>query len=69
MKTQRLLGFVILSVAATTITGVICEVRRRKALRRLLDAANQGYETAHDIIYPENFSSFHNRKLRYGPVF
>ncbi|MFT4094703.1 MAG: hypothetical protein QM640_13820 [Niabella sp.] len=69
MKTQRLIGFVVLGVAATAITGVICEVRRRKTLRRLLDAANEGYETAHDIIYPENSSSLHNKKLRYGPVF
>lgn len=68
-KTYRLLGFVLLGVAASTVTGIVCEAKRRRNLRRLIDAANEGYETAHDIIYPGQNASYQSRKLRYGPVF
>lgn len=68
-KSYRLIGFVLLGIAASAITGAICEVRRRNAMRRLLDTANEGYETAHDINYPEKGSYRRARKLRYGPVY
>lgn len=68
-KTYRLIGFVLLGVAASAATGVICKVRRKNAMRRLLDAANEGYETAHDIIYPAHKSSRADKNLRYGPIY
>ncbi|AHF17871.1 hypothetical protein [Niabella soli] len=68
-KSYRLIGFVLLGVAASAITGAVCEVRRRNAMRRLLDTANEGYETAHDINYPEKGSYRRAKKLRYGPVY
>lgn len=67
-STYSLLGLVLLGVAASAVTGVLCKARHKKVQRRLLDAANEGYETAHDIIFPDNYSS-NGKKLRYGPVF
>jgi len=63
-RTYKLLG-----IAATAVTGAILEVRRRRSLRRLLNAANEGYETAHDIIYPRKNKSSGDKNLRYGPVY
>ncbi|MCD2424100.1 hypothetical protein LQ567_15075 [Niabella pedocola] len=67
-NTYRLIGFVILGIAASAVTGAVCEARRRNAMRRLLDTANEGYETAHDIIYPGK-GQRRAKKLRYGPVY
>ncbi|SDE23123.1 hypothetical protein [Niabella drilacis] len=67
-NTYRLIGFVILGIAASAVTGAVCEARRRNAMKRLLDTANEGYETAHDIIYPEK-GHRRAKKLRYGPVY
>lgn len=67
-KMYRLIGFVILGLAASAVTGALCEVRRRNAMKRLLDTANEGYETAHDIIYPSKGSYRQAKKLKYGPV-
>ncbi|HOZ97926.1 MAG TPA: hypothetical protein PKY86_06005 [Niabella sp.] len=68
-RTYKLIGFVTLGIAATAVTGAILEVRRRRSLRRLLNAANEGYETAHDIIYPRKNKSSGDKNLRYGPVY
>lgn len=67
--TYKLIGFIALGIAATAVTGAILEVRKRKTFRRLLKAANEGYETAHDIIYPDNSKSYNKDKLKYGPVY
>ena len=63
--TLGLIGLVLIGIAATTVT---CKVRDKKAQRRLSQAADEGYETAHDIIYPDNHPS-KRKKLRYGPVY
>lgn len=68
-RTYRLIGFVALGIAATAVTGAILEVRKRRTMRRLLKAANEGYETAHDIIYPDHDNSLGSKNLRYGPVY
>lgn len=34
--------------------------------RRLSHVSNEGYETAHDILYPNK--NRHRNKLHYGPV-
>lgn len=66
-KTYRFIGFAILGVAATTITSVICQVRRKNIMKRLIQAANEGYETAHDIIYPDKQEASPTQHLKYGP--
>ncbi|WP_346235935.1 hypothetical protein ABDK00_018015 [Niabella insulamsoli] len=63
--TLGLIGLMVIGVAATTVA---CKVRQKKSMRRLSQAAEEGYETAHDIIYPNTARSKRN-KLRYGPVY
>ena len=67
-STYSLIGLVLLGVAATSIAGAVCKARNNRLLRRLEKAANEGYETAHDIIYPNDYST-KDKKLHYGPVF
>ena len=54
-------------VALTVVTGigvlVVREVKRRRQLRKVAD---NGYETAHDVLFPGKKRK--NKKLRYGPV-
>lgn len=66
-KTCRIFTFVLLGVATTAATGIICQIRRKNMMARLLDAANEGYETAHDIIYPDKSDINRPRDLKYGP--
>ncbi|GAB3007564.1 hypothetical protein GCM10027051_04400 [Niabella terrae] len=68
-NTNKLIGWIVLGVVAATAASLVVELRRRHSLNRLSTAADEGYETAHDIIYPEKHSAPHNKKLRYGPVF
>ena len=68
-KTYRTIGLVIFGVAVASVAGAICKARKEKRQHRLANAANEGYETAHDIIYPDDFRTHKNKKLRYGPVF
>lgn len=64
----RLAGFVVIGLAVTTATGVICELgRRNKLMKRLLKVSNEGYETASDIIYPERLHDKQPDNLKYGP--
>jgi hypothetical protein len=58
-------------VALGVVTGigilVAREVTRRRHLRKIADhVADNGYETAHDVLYPGQKGA--NKKLRYGPV-
>ena len=54
-------------VALTVVTGigvlVAREVSRRRQLKKVAD---NGYETAHDVLYPGQKGT--DKKLRYGPV-
>ena len=68
-KSYRLIGFVLLGVAVSAVTGAVCEVRRRNAMKRLLETSNEGCETTHDIIYPEKGNYRRTKKLRYGPIY
>lgn len=67
-KAFRLIGFFSLGFSVATITGVICEVRRRNNMRMLLKAANEGYEVAPDIIYPDSYDVWRKNNLKYGPI-
>ena len=64
--TFGLIGLVLLGVAATTVAS---KVRDKKSQRRLSQAADEGYEIAHDIIYPSNHRAKKRKNLRYGPVY
>ena len=52
-----------ISVLAGIGLLVAREVARRRQLKRV---AENGYETAHDVLYPGG--SRRHKKLRYGPV-
>lgn len=56
-----------LGLAGIVLTGVVIYATRSYNTRkRLLHIANEGYETAHDILYPRQYNR--GRKLQYGPV-
>ena len=64
MKTKNK---IVLGVAAATLIGVIIyAVRRRNTHEILSRVADEGYETAQDVIYPNKGKR--NRKLQYGPI-
>jgi hypothetical protein len=51
----------------TVLTGIgYLVVRRINKRRKLKHVADNGYETAHDVLYPGNHRK--SRKLHYGPV-
>ena len=56
------LGF----AAIGAIVLVIYLSRRNSAKRMLIKVSDEGYETAHDILFPHK--SYRGRELRYGPV-
>ncbi|MEE6187306.1 hypothetical protein [Niabella digestorum] len=70
MKKYTVLGLaIVLGLAAAAVAKEVCERRRRRAFERLSAASEEGYELAHDIIFPDKYPSKRNKKLRYGPVF
>ncbi len=55
------------AVGAAAAVGItIYAIRRHRANREHKHLSNEGYETAHDILYPEK-KSF-GKKLHFGPV-
>ena len=64
MKNISKITIALATVGAAAI--VIYASRRIDTKRRLIRVADEGYETAHDILYP-NKASRHN-ELRFGPV-
>jgi hypothetical protein len=58
---------IILALGAVALTGfILYATRRQKSNHRLDKVADEGYETAHDILFPSK--SRRGKKLRYGPV-
>lgn len=56
-----------IGVAALTAIGVAAYIiSRQKKHNRLSHIADEGYETAHDVLYPDKNRK--SRKLQYGPV-
>ena len=52
----------------TALTGVgLLVVRKSTRRRQLKRVADNGYETAHDVLYPGKHVKQH-KKLHYGPV-
>lgn len=61
-------GFrIILATAIITAIVVVIKVTKHNTERRLSKIADEGYETANDILYPEQKLAY-GRRLHYGPV-
>ncbi len=54
-------------IAATAVGYVVYRlIRSQKAHSELRNVADEGYETAHDVLYPRKETRA--RKQKYGPV-
>ncbi|MEO6719527.1 MAG: hypothetical protein ABIN67_04135 [Ferruginibacter sp.] len=59
---------IILATAIITAVVVAIKVSQKKNTeRRLANIADEGYETANDILYPQHKFG-QDKRLRYGPV-
>ncbi len=64
MKTTKK---IIYSAATIAFTGLLVyAIRKKNTKKRVAQVANEGYETAADILHPEKSKRF--KKLHYGPV-
>ncbi len=64
MKTSKK---IIYGAAAVAFTGLLVYViRRSNTNRRIAEVAEEGYETAADLLHPKTNKRF--KKLHYGPV-
>lgn len=58
---------VLLGLTAVAASGTLIYITRScNTRRRLTHISNEGYETAHDILYPTKYNRA--KKLHYGPV-
>ena len=57
--------FVGVTLATATLVG-IAVYRRLRTRRMLKHVASEGYETAHDVHYPDK--KIREKRLQYGPV-
>lgn len=62
ISNKALLGLVALSAAGI----VLYAVSKKKQRRKLSRIADEGYEVAHDILFPDR--DVKEKKLHYGPV-
>ncbi|MGZ5219307.1 MAG: hypothetical protein ACXWWD_09280 [Chitinophagaceae bacterium] len=63
-KTSKILVGV--GLAAVVAGLIIYTVRRQRSNQRHAKVADEGYETAHDILFPAN--THKRKKVHYGPV-
>jgi uncharacterized protein (TIGR03382 family) len=63
MKTSTKTMIGAAALAAVGLAVYMLSRERRK--ERLAHIANEGYETAHDVLYPNKYKS---SRLQYGPV-
>jgi hypothetical protein len=64
---MKLSSKIMLGMATVAATGVLILITRSyNTSRRLTHISEEGYETAHDILYPTRYNRA--RKLHYGPV-
>ncbi len=61
---NKLIISVVVASVASYLVGI---TRRYQREKMLMLASNEGYEIAHDVLYPERQKK--NRHLRYGPIF
>ena len=64
MKASNIIGLGIALLAVTVIAGYVKKCANTKHM--LNQISDEGYETAHDILFPAN--RFKSKKLQYGPV-
>lgn len=58
----------LVAVAAGFLAGlVVYMVRRAEEKRMLTEVADEGYETAYDVLFPDKLKAA-GRRLHYGPV-
>ncbi len=62
IKTSTIVGFAALGLVVAAV--LLANKKGRK--NRLTQIADEGYETAHDMLYPNSFKG--SKELRYGPV-
>jgi len=63
-KTSKILVGV--GLAAIAAGFIVYAVRRHRSNQRRARIADEGYETAHDILFPAN--KHKRKKVHYGPV-
>lgn len=63
-STKTLLGVAALAAVGLAVY-MISRERRLAKKDRLAHVADEGYETAHDVLYPNKYKP---SKLQYGPV-
>lgn len=61
--TKVLAGLFLVTCAAAVTVLVSQELKKRKKLKNISD---EGYETAHDVLYPEK--EIKSGRLHFGPV-
>ena len=64
MKTSKKLIFGAAAIAFSSL--LVYVTRRANTKRRIAEVADQGYETAADLLHPKTNSRF--KKIHYGPV-
>ena len=64
-STKTMIGVAALAAVGLAIYVMSREKRKEKTNSRLAHIADEGYETAHDVLYPNKFKP---SKLQYGPV-
>ena len=65
MKLSNKIG---LGLAVLAVTGIVVWLVKRTENKRMLNQiADEGYETAQDILFPDKRMSA--QKLHYGPVY
>jgi hypothetical protein len=59
---------IIFATAAITIAGLVIYAagRHKKNRRMLIEIADEGYETAPDVLFPDKVKR--SSKLQYGPI-
>ena len=64
MKISKIIG---VGLAVVAVAGLAVYIAKKIERKNMLDQiADEGYETAHDILFPGK--SFESNKLQYGPV-
>ncbi|MDF2380993.1 hypothetical protein JMG10_05940 [Nostoc ellipsosporum NOK] len=59
----------LLAIAAAAVTAAVvayAAARRNRSNKQLRRVSDEGYETAHDVLFPDN--GHKGQKLHYGPV-
>ena len=64
MKTSKKLLYGVAAIAFTSL--LVYAARRSNTKRRIAEVADEGYETAADLLHPKTNKRFKN--LHYGPV-